>query len=191
MTRGTIKIAAAQLNCLLFHLDDADLFKEVCNWVHSIVVSKTLHKDGVVVRVILLLHCKKNVKFTIMFENLVAVVSSSRILTIWPTSSMIPGPFEVKGTVINITHVHKHTIYKHYYSFVILWLFFNGVIYICTINYSLCSRYRKQNLMEIKSVAAYLTKWECQAPTNTIWTLFLINQLDFRIDETGQVHGLN
>lgn len=39
------------------YLNDADLFEEVCHRLHGVVVSQALHKDGVVVRVVLVVHC--------------------------------------------------------------------------------------------------------------------------------------
>lgn len=39
-------------------LDDPDLLEEVGHRLHSVVVSQALHEDGVVVGVILVLHCR-------------------------------------------------------------------------------------------------------------------------------------
>lgn len=39
-------------------LDDPDLLEEVGHRLHGVVVSQALHEDGVVVGVILVLHCR-------------------------------------------------------------------------------------------------------------------------------------
>lgn len=39
-------------------LDDPDLLEEVGHRLHGVVVSQALHEDGVIVGVILVLHCR-------------------------------------------------------------------------------------------------------------------------------------
>lgn len=41
------------------YLDDADLFEKVCDRFNSVVLAQALHEDGVIVRVILVIHCWK------------------------------------------------------------------------------------------------------------------------------------
>lgn len=46
-------------NCaiILVYLDDPDLLEEVGHGLHGVVVSEALDEDGVVISVILVLHC--------------------------------------------------------------------------------------------------------------------------------------
>lgn len=39
------------------YLNDSNLLKEVCHRLYGVVITQALHKDGVIVRVVLVVHC--------------------------------------------------------------------------------------------------------------------------------------
>lgn len=45
---------------LEIYLNDPNLLKKVCHWFNSVFISQALHEDGVIIRVILVLHCRDN-----------------------------------------------------------------------------------------------------------------------------------